>query len=195
MKRQCRNQRIISAFAAASLLLFAIGCSNEPAPGPMSPVQSSRPSALAKDAGTTTSSMVAPITPLPRKTRSANGFGGTASKLFTASSGGRLDYMAHKMEVPKYAFSESQKEFFITDVNSNWVQANYGPSGWFLQPVTITISYADADLRNVDLKKLTIAWYSETLGMWIEVGGTVNRTNKTISVAVWHFTQYTISTK
>ena len=195
MKRQYRMQQIISACAMVSLLLFAIGCSNEPAPGPMSPVHSSRPSALAKGEGSTGSTVVTQITPLPRKTRSANGYGGTASKLFTASSGGRLDYMAHKMEVPKYAFSESQKEFFITDVNSNWIQANYGPSGWFLQPVTITISYADADLRNVDLKKLTIAWYSETLGMWVEVGGTVDQINKTISVKVWHFTQYTISTK
>lgn len=194
MKRQCRMRQIVSVCAVASLLLLAIGCSNEPAPGPISPIKpsvSSKTSLAKPGDGTTTSS----VTPLSRKTRSVNGFGGTASKVMTSSSGGSLSYTGHTMQVPKYAFSEQQKEFYITDVNSDWIQADYGPSGWFLEPVKITISYADADLRNVDIKKLTIAWYSDYLGTWIDVGGTVDRVNKTISVYVWHFTQYTISTR
>jgi len=195
MKCQRRMHRILSACAVASLLLLAIGCSNEPAPGPISPVNPSRPSSLAKKRGNSSSNTVTQITPLPRKTRSSNGFGGTASKLFTASAGGTLEYMGHKMEVPKYAFPEQSKEFYITDVNSNLVQAEYGPSGWFLQPVQITISYADADLSNVDLKRMTIAWYDEAAGTWVEVGGVVDKINQTISVAVTHFTEYTISTR
>jgi hypothetical protein len=192
MKRQHWMNKILSAGALAGLLFLAIGCSNEPASGPMSPVKSSvsdKASLSKAGGGSTTSS----ITPLRRKTRSTNGYGGTSSKVMASSSGGSLSYMGHTMEVPKYSFSEQQKEFYITDVNSDLIQANYGPDGWFLLPVKITISYADADLRNADLKKLTIAWYSETLGMWIDVGGTVNPVNKTISVYVWHFTQYTIS--
>ncbi len=194
MKFQNRMSKVFYTAATLGFLLGVVGCGNEPASGPLSPVKSAAPgkTSLAK-AGDEPATGT--ITPLTRKTRSANGYGGTASKLMTASAGGSLSYMGHTMEVPKFAFSEQQKEFFITDVSSNWIQADYGPSGWFLEPVKITISYADADLRNVDLKRLTVAWYSDALGMWIDVGGSVDRVNKTISVYVWHFTQYTISTK
>ncbi len=190
MKRQNWMNKILSAGALVGALFLAIGCSNEPASGPMSPVKStvSDKTSLTKGSATTTS-----LTPLRRKTRSTNGYGGTSSKVISSNGGGSLSYRGHTMEVSKYSFSEQQKEFYITDVNSDLIQANYGPDGWFLLPVKITISYADADLTNADLKKLTIAWYSETLGMWIDVGGMVDRVNKTISVYVWHFTQYTIS--
>ncbi|NUM73174.1 hypothetical protein HUU40_02320 [candidate division KSB1 bacterium] len=187
-------RRVATMMSMLGLLAMVVGCSNDLAPGPMSPVTSSSNdnTLLAKPGGGET---ISSITPLPRKTRSVNGYGGISSKIIASSSGGSLSYAGHTMQVPKYAFSEQQKEFYIADVNSDWIQADYGPNGWFLEPVKITISYADADLRNVDLKKLTIAWYSETLGMWVDVGGTVDRANQTISVYVWHFTQYTISTR
>lgn len=194
MKHQRGMHRIISACAVASLLLLAMGCGNEPTPGPMSPVNSSRASALAKSGGNTAGSTVAQITPIPRRTRSANGFGGTASKYITVSGGGTFDYMNHRMLVPPGALSQNT-EMYITDVSSNLIQANYGPSGQFNLPVVVTISYADADLRNVDLRKMTIAWYDEAAGTWVEIGGVVDKINKTISVAVTHFTQYTISTR
>jgi hypothetical protein len=193
MKPQRRMHQIISACAVRSLLLLAIGCSNEPAPGPISPDNPSRQTSLAKDSRKNTgSNTVTQITPIPRRTRSANGFGGTASKYMTVSSGGKLEYMGHKMNVPNGALTQST-EMYITDVNSNLIQANYGPSGWFNKPVIITISYADAELRDVDLRKMTIAWYDEATGTWVDVGGTVDRVNQTITVEVWHFTQYTIS--
>jgi hypothetical protein len=161
----------------------------------MSPVKPSRsPSSLAKGGGNTGNNTVAAITPIPRRAHSKNGFGGTASKYMTVSAGGVLEYMGHKMAVPSGALSQNT-DMYITDVNSELIQANYGPGGWFNKPVVITISYADADLRNIDLKKMTIAWYDEAAGTWVEVGGVVDRVNQTITVAVWHFTQYTISTK
>jgi hypothetical protein len=194
MKRQNWIRKILSAGTLLGLLFLASGCSNEPAPGPISPVNPSRPSSLAKGGRNTGGSTVAQITPIPRRTRSANGFGGTASKYMTVSSGGTLNYMNHRMVVPPDALSQNT-EMYITDVSSDLIQANYGPSGQFNLPVLVTISYADADLRNVDLRKMTIAWYDEAAGTWVEVGGVVDRVNQTISVAVTHFTQYTISTK
>ncbi|MDZ7361051.1 MAG: hypothetical protein ONB46_10035 [candidate division KSB1 bacterium] len=190
MKRQNWMNKILSAGALVGSLFLAIGCSNEPASGPMSPVNPSRHSSLAKrNTGNNTATQ---ITPIPRRTRSVNGFGGTASKYMTVSAGGSLEYMGHHMRVPPGALSQNT-EMYITDVSSDLIQANYGPSGTFNKPVTVTISYADADLRNVDLRKMTIAWYDEAAGAWVEVGGTVNREDQTISVAVTHFTQYTIS--
>lgn len=195
MKSQVWISRMLCACAAASLFVV-MGCSNnETASGPMSPFTPSRSSsALAKGGTATAGSTVAAITPIPRRTRSANGFGGTGSKYLTVSGGGAFDYMNHRMTVPPGALSQNT-EMFITDVSSNLIQANYGPSGQFNLPVIVTISYADADLRNVDLRKMTIAWYDEATGAWVEVGGVVDRVNQTISVAVMHFTQYTLSTK
>lgn len=48
MKRQRRMYQIISACAVVSLLLLTIGCSNEPAPGPMSPLNPEDKRALAE---------------------------------------------------------------------------------------------------------------------------------------------------
>lgn len=192
MSRPIKMNRLLSACAAASVLLLIQGCSNEP--GPLAPVKSSRVSSLAKAGTSTSSATAAALTPIPRRTRSANGFGGTGSKYLTVSGGGAFDYMNHRMSVSPGALSQNT-EMYITDVSSNLIQANYGPSGQFNLPVIVTISYADADLRNVDLRKMTIAWYDETSGAWVEVGGVVDRVNQTISVAVMHFTQYTLSTK
>lgn len=195
MKSQSRTSRILLGYAAASVLFILSGCSNEPGSSPLSPMKSARAtSTLAKGSTATTTSAVSAITPLPRRTRSANGFGGTGAKYITVSGGGTFDYMNHKMTVPPGALSQNT-EMYITDISSNYIQANYGPSGEFNLPVVVTISYADADLRNVDLKKMTIAWYDETAGAWIDVGGVVDRVNQTISVPVMHFTQYTISSR
>jgi hypothetical protein len=49
-----------------------------------------------------------------------------------------------------------------------------------------------SDLRNDDL---TLAWYDETTGQWIDVGGTVNKKKKYVKVKINHFTQYTLSVR
>lgn len=184
--------------ALAALAAMAIGCGEVPAPAPLSPVTAlearllTKPGGTDPAGGTTTASTITPVT---RKTRSANGFGGTASKVMTSSSGGSLAYMGHSLEVPKYSFSEQQKEFYITDVSSNYIQANYGPNGWFLIPIKVTISYADADLKRGEINRLTIAWYDETMKVWVDAGGIVDHVSQTITTYVWHFTQYTLSVK
>ncbi len=184
--------------ALAALAAMAIGCGEVPAPAPLSPVTAPEARLLTKPGGTdpaggtTTASTITPVT---RKTRSANGFGGTASKVMTSNSGGSLSYMGHSLEVSKYSFSEQQKEFYITDVSSNLIQANYGPDGWFLVPIKVTISFADANLKKGELNRLTIAWYDETMKVWVDAGGIVDQVSQTITTYVWHFTQYTLSVK
>ncbi|MCK6560965.1 hypothetical protein HUU39_05890 [candidate division KSB1 bacterium] len=180
--------------ALAALAVMAIGCGEVPAPAPLSPVTAPEVKSLAKP-GNTDPTPTTTITPVSRRTRSVNGFGGTASKVMTSSSGGSLSYMGHSLEVSKYSFSEQQKEFYITDVSSNYIQANYGPDGWFLVPIKVTISFADANLKKGEINRLTIAWYDETLDRWVDAGGIVDQVSQTITTYVWHFTQYTLSVK
>jgi len=77
------------------------------------------------------------------------------------------------------------------------VSAHYdaGPHGTtFDQPVTITLTYdPDAIPEKVSVLGLVIAWWDEDAGEWVELEGcTVDPENNTISVAVDHFSRYTV---
>lgn len=120
--------------------------------------------------------------------------GTTISKPMTRKAGGMLWHGGHNIKVPSDALPQDQQMFIAINPN-NYVQADFGPDTWFNKPVTVTISYKNADLSGIDENSLTIAWYDETTGQWIDVGGKVDIKNKKVIVQVWHFTQYTLSTK
>lgn len=127
------------------------------------------------------------------------GFGGhflgtTVSKWMTKKEGGQIWHGGHKIKFPAGALPQDSKAA-IEISSSNYVQVEFLPDGWFNKEVTVTISYKNVDLSGVDEKSLTLAWYDETTGEWIDVGGSVDIKKKWITANVWHFTQYTISTK
>jgi hypothetical protein len=120
--------------------------------------------------------------------------GTTVSKPMTKKTGGLLWHGGHRIQIPKDALPQDQK-IFIAINPSNYVQADFGPDTWFNKPVTVAISYKNADLSGIDVNALTISWYDETIDQWIDVGGTVNTKTQTVSAKVWHFTQYTLSAR
>lgn len=121
-----------------------------------------------------------------------NGSGGTASIWMTVAHGGELSYRGHTVIVPPGALDKDQF-IYITDVNSDLIQADYGPDGTFAKPVVIIMSYADADLTGINEDDLSMSWYDETNGAWINVGGKVNKGKKTVTIYTDHFTQYSLS--
>lgn len=108
--------------------------------------------------------------------------------------GGMIKFAGHSIAVPQYA-TKQDAEFSINVSRNDYITADFGPDGWFDQQVTVTISYQDADLTGVDPTKLTLAWYDERAGQWIDLGGVVDLVKKTVTAKTWHFTQYTLSTK
>ncbi len=110
------------------------------------------------------------------------------------SYGGMIKFAGHSIDVPKYA-TKQDAEYSINISPNDYITVDFGPDGWFDKQVTVTISYADADLNGIDPTKLTLAWYDEKAGQWIDLGGVVDLVNKTVTAKAWHFTQYTISTK
>ncbi len=108
--------------------------------------------------------------------------------------GGLIKLGGHSVDVPKYA-TKQDAEFSINISPNDYITVDFGPDGWFDQPVTVTISYKDADLTGINPLKLTLAWYDESTGQWIDLGGVVDLVKKTVTAKAWHFTQYTISTK
>ena len=69
-----------------------------------------------------------------------------------------------------------------------------GPSGTkFSSPIDITFNYDPAKLASgFPATSLVIAYYSVSEGKWINLGGTINSINHTITVQVNHFTAFAV---
>lgn len=120
--------------------------------------------------------------------------GSSKSLWIKRTYGGLIAFCGHSIKVPKYA-TKQDAEFSINISPNDYITVDFGPDGWFDQDVTVTISYAEADLSSIDPTKLTLAWYDESAGQWIDHGGTVDLIKKTVTAKTSHFTQYTIATK
>jgi hypothetical protein len=120
--------------------------------------------------------------------------GSSKSLWIKRTQGGLIAFCGHSIKVPKYA-TKQDAEFSINISPNDYITVDFGPDGWFDQEVTVTISYKDADLTGIDPTKLTLAWYDESTGQWVDLGGTVDLKNKTVTAKAKHFTQYTISSK
>lgn len=108
--------------------------------------------------------------------------------------GGMIKFCGHSIQVPKYA-TKQDAEFSISVSPNDYITVDFGPDGYFEQYLTVTVSYKDADLTGIDPTKLTLAWYDEKAGQWIDLGGVVDLVKKTVTAKNNHFTQYTLATK
>jgi hypothetical protein len=121
--------------------------------------------------------------------------GTTVTKWITRKDGGTIWHGGHYLIVPAGALPQDS-QMSITINSSNYVQLELGPDGWFDKAVTVGASYKGVDLTSVDVNSLTLAWFDDGNGRWITVdGGKVDTKLQKVIVPVWHFTQYTISTK
>lgn len=58
---------------------------------------------------------------------------------------------------------------------------------------TLQINYRDSDITTgINEGELSLAYYDETAGAWVNIGGTVDTTNNTVSTTVDHLTQFAI---
>ncbi len=62
----------------------------------------------------------------------------------------------------------------------------------FLQPVTITYDYANADLLNMKEDSLKIYWFNEQTNLWEPLTSTVDIANKKVSTQTTHFSQFAL---
>jgi hypothetical protein len=117
----------------------------------------------------------------------------TTSKTITTTSGGTVTVNELSISIPPGAVS-SDKNISINCNSDEYLQGDFGPDGTqFNLPATITISYANADMTDITPADLSISWFDPAQGQWVDLGGTVDNKNKTISVEVWHFTEYSLS--
>ena len=107
--------------------------------------------------------------------------------------GGKVTYK-NKVEIPPDALSENtwiSVEVLCVDKDGQCSPiVEFLPSINFLLDVTLTLSYDVLEFSG-DPNLLKVYWYDTSTGLWVEVEDPVlNEKNKTVSVQVDHFTQY-----
>ncbi len=69
----------------------------------------------------------------------------------------------------------------------------FSPDGTqFNQPVTVWISYKDANLGGINELDLKLWYFNDTTGMWELIGDTVDTANKMVGGLLNHFSRYAI---
>ena len=74
--------------------------------------------------------------------------------------------------------------------------AEFSPHGTqFNSPLTLWISYKDADLTGVDEENLKIWYFNDQLNVWELIGDVVDTENKMVGGLLDHFSRYAIGTE
>ncbi|GEM_PF-2357698 len=196
MKRFYWFRQSIMAVGLSGSLLFLSSCEQNPSPAKLSPIQ---PTGAVSANSLAKKGAAKPQKRLKKKEKSCES--GSVSKIMD-EKGGFLKLCDYAMEVPPGALKE-EREMSITilDNADNYYEVDlkphrrvdFGADGWFHKQVKITINIDKADLDGIDLESLTVVWYDEALGEWVETDGEVEVKKNKIVAYVWHFTQYSIA--
>ena len=173
------------ALVALAIAALMFGCQDGPITGGLAPSDPGSHAALQKGG----SRVVPDAGQLKWKT---NTDGSTVTAKISANTGGAFSNGDFAMSVPPGALSRDAK-MSITVAAGEYLTADFGPDGSFNVPVTLTISYKNAELANVDQSRLRMKWYDTSSNKWVKVQGTIDTAKQTVTAEVWHFTQYTLS--
>jgi hypothetical protein len=173
----CRSKpfKFVASVAALGFaLVAAAGCSNSPV-GPQAPVTDE------------------PVV-LTRMSRGSSATGASEVNLYqeqviSAETGGRLELLDVVLDVPPGAVpSDTLFSIFIPD--DDLFYNEFGTHGLvFDVPVTVTMSYRDADLSSVDETTIRIAWHNGD-GVWEDVECTLDLDNRLVTAQLSHFSAY-----
>lgn len=113
-----------------------------------------------------------------------------AEQVISAVLGGQLRALDVVLTVPPGAVhSDTLFSIFIPDDEIFYNE--FGTDGLvFDVPVTVTMSYRNADLSGVDESTIRIGYWNITTGKWHDMTCTVDYVNKTVTAQLTHFSAY-----
>jgi hypothetical protein len=115
-----------------------------------------------------------------------------AEKVISADSGGQLTLFDVNLSIPPGAVP-SDTVFSIAIPDLSVFYNRFGTDGLvFSKPVTVTMSYRDADLSGVDESTIRIAWYDERTGDFNDVVCTIDFEKKVVTGKLNHFSAYAL---
>jgi hypothetical protein len=202
MRRRPTFTRTLLASGVITLLLFT-GCGEQHPKSPLgAKLETSQDAAgLGKktngpaDANTAPSSETRIERSSPLNLASMEAGDLSYSQLVPAGAGGTLYFDEFEFYVPPGSLSQNTV-ISITVTSDGYLQMDFGPDGTqFNPPATMTVSYAAANLKGLKPSNLSISWFDTAAKQWINIGGTVDQSAKTVSAPISHFTEYSLSTR
>lgn len=115
-----------------------------------------------------------------------------AQAVIPSATGGQVQLLDVTLTVPAGAVSnDTTFSIRIPDINSFYNE--FGADGLvFNVPVTVTMSYRDADLSDVNEDHIRIAWQNPKTGAFESMACTVDKVNKTVTGQLYHFSAYAL---
>jgi hypothetical protein len=116
----------------------------------------------------------------------------TTSAVIPAAVGGQLQLADVTLSIPAGALAnDTLYSITIPDVNTFYNE--FGTNGLvFATPVTVTMSYRDADLSGVNVASIRIAWLNPNTGLFESMQCTLDTVNKTVTGKLNHFSAYAL---
>ena len=176
-------QRSIMVMATALLLaggLLLTGCSQSPLEPNLEPIsESSQPQVLSRSAAFTGGAQGSPITMY-------------SEAVISAKDGGQLALFDVLLDVPPGALDmDTTYSISIPDINVFYNE--FGTDGLvFNVPVTVTMSYRDADLSSVNESSIRIAWWNEDANTWVNMECQLDPVNQIVTGKLHHFSAYAL---
>ncbi len=113
-------------------------------------------------------------------------------QVISAEQGGRLELFDVILDVPPGALDvDTVYSISIPDISIFYNE--FGADGLvFDKPVTVTMSYRDADLSNVVESSIRIGWWNEKDQQWVDMECQLDRANKVVTGELYHFSAYAL---
>ena len=113
-----------------------------------------------------------------------------SEKIISSKWGGKLSVTGIVLSIPKRAVANDTL-YSINLPDLNVFYAEFGTDGLkFDNPVTVTFSYAGADLAGVDESNISLASFNEKFSTWRRIDCVVDTKNKTVTGQLKHFSSY-----
>lgn len=111
-------------------------------------------------------------------------------QVISSSTGGSLSLLDVSLQIPPGAVPNDTL-FSITIPDDQVFYNEFGTHGLvFNVPVTVTMSYRDADLTGIDESTITVAWHNGDSGQWEAIACVLDQVNKTVTGQLNHFSAY-----
>lgn len=113
-----------------------------------------------------------------------------AEAVISSANGGELFLVDVNLSIPAGAVpNDTLYSINIPDLSVFYNE--FGTDGLvFDKPVTVTMSYRDADMTGVTESTIRLAWYNEKSGRWLKIICEVDTQNKTVTGQLNHFSAY-----
>ena len=111
-------------------------------------------------------------------------------QIISAEEGGQLVLYDVILDIPPGAV-DNDTLFSITIPDITVFYNEFGTNGLvFNNPVTVIMSYREADMSGVNESTIRIAWFNEDSGTFNDVECEIDFDNKTVTAELYHFSAY-----